>query len=355
MSPKRFPVLIVNTKRPERLIDTARNASRLRERVIDTSRGKILIARLVGSAQAKDLSVPPNGVGFGRIRHFKRVTAPGWPSNPLPIDPACRSLGLPSTNVLSVQAFQNAACAWRCWYCFVPFDLLAGDPKKGAWLSAEELVDLYQNTVDRPAAIDLTGGSPDLTPEWPLWMMRALRARQLEQSVYLWSDDNLSTDYYWQFLSPDDRTEIAQYRNYGRVACFKGFNEASFSFNTQARSSGFDRQFELMRRLLDEGLDCYAYATFTGPEEQGIDASMSTFVDRLQGLHPNLPLRTVPLRIEVFSPVESRMNDARQLSLQVQERAIGAWNEEMARRFSAAERAQDITEVICGRERLCRI
>ena len=246
MSQKKF-LPVVGTQNPaRRLIDTARVASQLRARVIDTLGRKVLITRLEGSAQAQDLSVPPNSTGFGRIRHFRRAAAAGWPSNPLPIDPACRSLGLPETDLLRVQAFQNAACAWRCWYCFVPFNLLAGDPAKGAWLSAEELVDLYLNEADRPVAIDLTGGSPDLTPEWPLWMMRALRARQLDQSVYLWSDDNLSTDYYWQFLSPEDREEIAQYRNYGRVACFKGYDADSFSFNTHAAPEAFDRQFDLM-------------------------------------------------------------------------------------------------------------
>lgn len=355
MSPKRFPVAVEIPPRPEsragRLIDTASNASRLRARTIDTERRRILIARLEGSAQAKDLSVPPNGGGFGRIRHFRRTTAPGWPLNPLPIDPACRSLGLPRTDLLRVQAFQNEACAWRCWYCFVPFNMLAGDPKKGAWLSAEDLVEFYANSPERPVAIDLTGGSPDLTPEWPLWMMQALRARGLEGEVYLWSDDNLSTDYYWRFLTPEDRAEIVRYRNYGRVACFKGFDEQSFSFNTQAEPAAFKRQFELMGRLLDEGIDCYAYATFTGPDGTVVAEAMPRFVDRMQMLHPNLPLRTVPLRIEAFSPVAPRMNEARRGSLEVQERAIEAWNKEISQRFSAAERAQDISEVACGRER----
>lgn len=355
MSQKKFPAAVEAQTRPERLIDTARAASRLRAKVVDTERHKILIARIEGSAQARDLSVPPNGAGFGRIRHFRRATAPGWPANPLPIDPACRSLGLPQTDVLRVQAFQNEGCAWRCWYCFVPFNLLAGDPTKGAWLSAEELVDLYLTTDDLPAAIDLTGGSPDLTPEWPLWMMRALQERHLDNSVYLWSDDNLSTDYYWQFLSPGDRAEMAEYRNYGRVACFKGFDASSFSFNTQAEPAAFDRQFELMGRLLNEGLDCYAYATFTGPHADGVDRAMTNFVDRLQALHPNLPLRTVPLRIEAFSPIEPRMNESRRASLEVQERAIEVWNGEIARRFTSAERALNVTEVPCGRKRVSGI
>jgi hypothetical protein len=216
-------------------------------------------------------------------------------------------------------------------------------------MTSDELVECYARAPDRPVAIDLTGGSPDLTPEWPLWMMRALQRRGLDQQVYLWSDDNLSTDYYWRFLSETDRAEMAAYPHYGRVACFKGFDSESFAFNTRAHPEAFDRQFELMRRLLDEPLDCYAYATFTGPTGLNIVSKVRRFVDRLQHIDRNLPLRTVPLRIEVFSPVRKRLNELRRASLEVQEQAIQAWNQEIEARFTAAERAGNISEVVCGR------
>jgi uncharacterized Fe-S cluster-containing radical SAM superfamily protein len=329
-------------------IDTARAAERLRERVIDPSNRRVLVSRLAGSAQAQDFTLPANCGGFGRVRHFRRATAPGWPSNPLPIDPAAKALGLPHTDLLRAQAFQNAACAWRCWYCFVPFELLAGNADRGQWFTVDELLDLYLSEADRPAVIDLTGGSPDLTPEWVPWMMEALRARALDRSVYLWSDDNLSTDYAWRYLSAEQRKIMAEYPNYGRVACFKGFDAASFAFNTRAAPDAFEAQFELMGRLLALGLDCYGYATFTGASSSGISAAMARFVDRLQRLDENLPLRTIPLHIDPFTPVKPRLNDARREALTVQEAAIAAWNEELERRFSETERALPITEVPCG-------
>lgn len=332
----------------KRTIDTDRTAGLLRSRILSQSTSRILMARIEGSSQARDLTVPPNSGGFGRIRHFKRQTARGWPPNPLPIDPACSRLGIPKVDVMRVQAFQNAGCAWRCWYCFVPYDLLAGDPKKGAWLSAKELIDQYMVTENRPPVIDLTGGSPDLVPEWSLWMTRELRARGLEDQVYVWSDDNLSTDYFWTHLSESERSEIVSYRNYGRVGCFKGFNEKAFCFNTNAGASAYVRQFEIMRRLVAEGIDCYAYATFTAEAASDLQHSMSEFVDRLQAIHVNLPLRTVPLRIEPFSPVVPRLTQARQNSLAIQEEAIAAWNAELQSRFSAEMHALPIEEVPCG-------
>jgi len=330
------------------LINTARTAEQLRQRIIDTSTRRVLISRLAGSAQAQDFTLPANCGGFGRVRHFRRNTASGWPSNPLPIDPAAKALGLPGADVLRAQAFQNAACAWRCWYCFVPFELLAGNPDQGRWFTADELLDLYIAEADRPVVIDLTGGSPDLTPEWVPWMMEALYRRGLDRNVYLWSDDNLSTDYLWRHLSTEQRQTMVAYTNYGRVACFKGFDEASFAFNTRAAPDSFDMQFELMKRLLALGIDCYGYATFTGEDGVGISAAMASFVDRLQLLDENLPLRTIPLHIDAFTPVKARLNDARRGALEVQDDAIAAWNEELERRFSTIERTRPITEVPCG-------
>ena len=85
--------------------------------------------------------------------------------------------------------------------------------------------------------IDLTGGQPDLVPEWVPWMMRALQESGFEDRVYLWSDDNLSNDYFWRFLSPADQELVATWPMYGRVCCFKGYDPTSFAFNTAAMST----------------------------------------------------------------------------------------------------------------------
>jgi hypothetical protein len=175
-------------------IDTAKFAAHLRAQAIDTDGGRVLISRLAGSDQEPDLSAPTNCNGFGRVRHFRSTTSPGWPANPLPIVPACTALGIaPAPEMMRAQVFQNAACAWRCWYCFVPEDLLKADPRRSAWFTADQLIELYRREADRPLIMDLSGGSPDLVPEWTPWMMRALVRAGLDRSTYLWTDDNLST------------------------------------------------------------------------------------------------------------------------------------------------------------------
>ena len=127
----------------------------------------------------------------------------------MPIDPACKALGTGSVDVLRAQVFQNAVCNWRCWYCYVPFALLSGNPTHSEWLAPTTMIDLYLDQPDPPRVIELTGGQPDLTPEWVPWMMAELRSRKLERSVYLWSDDNLSSNYFWRYLSDASRELVA--------------------------------------------------------------------------------------------------------------------------------------------------
>ena len=317
----------------------------LATRGIDVHAKRILVTNFKGTEQERDFSEPTNCRGLGRIRHFNRVTSQGWPSNPLPIDPACRALGLPRSDVLRAQVFQNAVCNWRCWYCFVPFSLLSANPQNSQWVTPSELVDLYLDQPARPAVIDLTGGQPDLTPEWVPWMIREIQSRGLQDQVYLWSDDNLSTDYFWRHLAIEDIELLRNAKNYGRVACFKGFDEESFAFNTLADGSLFNRQFHLFRRFLDIGLDLYAYVTLTSSNPVGVAGRVRRFVDRLQMVHEKLPLRTVPLEIQMFTPVHGRVKAEHRRAFRVQRMAVEAWRTEMERRFSLQERGLPITEV----------
>ena len=127
-----------------RAIKTYEKSLHLRELAIDVKKRQVLISRLAGSEQEVDFSQPANCDGFGRIRHFRSHTPRGWPKNSLPISPACKALGIiPVPDVMRAQVFQNAACAWRCWYCFVPYALLSANPAHSEWISPERLIELY--------------------------------------------------------------------------------------------------------------------------------------------------------------------------------------------------------------------
>ena len=331
------------------VINTEALSTRYRAASIDITEKRLLITNFYNTQQEKDLSEPPNCGGVGRVRHFRRsLDNSNWTLNPLPIDPACKALDLPSTDTIRAQVFQNAACNWRCWYCYVPFELLNANPDYSEWLSPSELIDCYLNQKNPPPMIDLTGGQPDLIPEWIPWMMAEIQNRGLEKKIYLWSDDNLSNDYFWRFLSDADIELVATYKKYGRVCCFKGFNTESFAFNTRAEPELFEQQFNLMKKLLKLGIDLYAYTTFTTPSKEGIAADINCFVDRLQILDENLPLRTVPLKIQEFTPVKQRINTAITDALYNQQIAIEAWQNELESRFSCEKRTINIADVPLG-------
>lgn len=314
-------------------IDTETLSLRYRRAAIEVDGQRLLMTNFHGSQQERDLSEPANCAGFGRIHHFKLGDGKNWPRNPLPIEPAKRALSLEDDCQIRAQVFQTSVCNWRCWYCFVPFGLLNANPCQSAWLTPPELVDLYLAEYPRPPIIVLSGGQPDLTPEWIPWMMDELQSRALAESVYLWSDDNLSTDYFWKYLTASTQRQIQEFRNYGRVGCFKGIDKESFAFNTNADPDLFDQQFELFRRFCDLKLDLYAYVTFTTPQSDALDLSVSNFVDRLQQIHPLLPLRTVPLEIRRFTPVDDRLREDQIAALQNQYLVARMWQIELTRRF----------------------
>src|SRR5690349_12664266 len=188
-----------------RLIDTPIASEQFRSRVLNLDKREVLISRLAGSGQEADITTPTNCGGYGRVRHFRLATSGGWPPNPLPIVPASRALGLSSPpEVMRAQVFQVAACPWRCWYCYVPYNLLRADESRSRWFSCTELVAAYQNQNDPPSIIDLSGGSPDLVPEWTVWIMDALEAAGLSSSTYVWTDDNLSSSCLLDGLPKSD-------------------------------------------------------------------------------------------------------------------------------------------------------
>jgi uncharacterized Fe-S cluster-containing radical SAM superfamily protein len=324
------------------IIDTEELSLKFRHKAINIDNKTLSITNYAGSDQEKDLTEPANCNGFGRIRHFKLNPASDWPLNPLPIIPAVKYLGINETDMLRAQVFQNSVCNWRCWYCYVDFKLLNGDSRFSKHLSCNDLLDLYEKEPNPPLLIDLSGGQPDLTPEWVPWMMEALRSRGLENKIFLWSDDNLSNDFFWRYLSPIQINMIVEYKMYARVCCFKGIDEHSFSINTKAEPKLFYQQFDLFKRLKDLGIDLYAYITLPAPGDTDFDKVIPAFLDRIQDIDERFPLRIVPLKIFEFGPSKSRNDIDKPDLMSGQAKAIQVWQREMERRFSSDLRSLPI-------------
>lgn len=213
----------------------------------------------------------------------------------------------------------------------------------GDLIPVTTMVDLFQNGPSRPIAVDLTGGQPDLTPEWTVWFIEELMNHHIDD-VYLWSDDNLSTDFFWKYLDSSQIGLLSSYPLYGRACCLKGFDSDSFSFNTGVPSALFDNQFELLERLYrDTAIDIYLYVTLTCPNTKNLENKLSHFTDRLQKISETLPLRTVPLRIQKFTPTQ--LDPKREEALDNQFVAVGAWKDELGKRFTPEQLSIPIPDV----------
>jgi uncharacterized Fe-S cluster-containing radical SAM superfamily protein len=315
------------------VIDTDATSEQLRAAAIDAEARTILISRLEGSDQEHDLSLPTNCDGYGRIHHFNETGGEGWPPNPLPWLPAQEYLGLERVpdHGASAQVFQNAVCNWRCWYCFVPFNLLRADPDRSAWRSAEWMVDAYLALEERPPILDLSGGQPDLVPEWALWTLEALADRGADATTFLWSDDNLSNDYLFRYLNDDQLSRLADHPGYGRVGCLKGFDHDSFAFNTSAEPALFDRQIELVGRLWDLMPKLWLYITVTtSTVPADLESKLYDMLARLADIDPALPRRVVPLRIYPFRPTRRRMREAETAAIDNQDVVMAHWHQALA-------------------------
>ena len=330
----------MSTQKP---LDSQKLAERLREKSIDRQARAIRMTKFPGSAQATDLSLPPNCGGFGRIHHFRLEPDPNWVTNPLPTLPTCKYLGLPVTDVLLAQVFQLSACDFRCWYCFVDFSLLAADPKHSDMVTPKQLLQMMLDEKVNSQVVDLSGGQPELVPEYVLWFLEARKELGLEQSHFVWADDNLSTDYTWRYLSETEIAFMAQAHGFARVGCLKGFDAESFTFNTRADGALFDQQIELLGRFVAAGFDQYGYITITTMNTDDLPGKMARLLDEIQNrVHPNFPLRIVPLRIFGFNANANRYIQQAEAN---QFRALEAWLAEVQRRFSATELSTPITEV----------
>ncbi len=304
----------------------------MRDRCIDLAQQRVLISSVGRSTQSADLSVPANCGGLGRIKHFRSSAKGAWPKNCLPGLPASKWLQRPMREETRAQVFQLAGCPLRCWYCYVPFQLLSGNQNVGAWKSANDLLDLYLDEEERPDIIDLSGGAPELVPEWVAWMATEIEARGLSRQVFLWSDDSLTTDLLVRSEMRPLLRKIEGYRGYSKVCCLKGVSTDSFEFTTGASGEGFRRQIDILKRYLVTDIDLYAYITLAFPPQGGIKDAIDALLDELQGVDEAFIGRIVPLRVEQFSNMATRTTDMRSEALRFQDDVIQIWNECLSNR-----------------------
>lgn len=302
----------------------------LRAQLVDMMNQRVLVARIADSIEGNDEYTHVNCAGYGRIRryssfrlHFDRTATQRQPLVP------CRT----NQGTYETQVFQLAGCDFRCWYCFVDDALLRADSTRARWFSADELLELALNEHKTPAVIDLSGGQSELVPEWTVWMMEAIERKGLRGKLAVWSDDNLSCDFFWTCLDANQRRYVGEFPGFTKTVCLKGFDAKGFTANTGAPELFFGRQLEILGRLVSEGLKLDIYLTMLDiPRPMGeAEAVIDNLVNRLFLIHPSLPHRVVPLKIHPFGNMLGRATGRRLSSLGLQVERFQLWNECLAK------------------------
>ena len=153
--------------------DSLQLAAYYRERIIRPQTREVFLSKIPKAEVEGSTHAYINCEGYGMVRRSTTQRS-DWPDIDILPNLVPSKLGITREEAETTQIFRLGACNFRCWYCFVDFRYLKSNPEYGDFMSVEKMVDLYQAQENAPKIIYLTGGQPDLAPEWTFWMMEEL-------------------------------------------------------------------------------------------------------------------------------------------------------------------------------------
>jgi uncharacterized Fe-S cluster-containing radical SAM superfamily protein len=197
-----------------------------------------------------------------------------------------------------VFTFQLNACNYDCNYCYVPLVLKTPNREWGKFFRAKEIVSAFleirkkynlKMNVIRASGGEIFCIAPDLVYE----IYSQIKDRNLDKEIYFWIDTNLSTTKIIKKFERELR-EMFKAKNVGIVGCFKGTCEEDFEILTGRNRKFYKNQFECTKFLLDLKADLYLYlsALAYGKDLKEIKEKLSYFIENLEKINENLPLRT---------------------------------------------------------------
>jgi len=313
------------------------NIEAIRKKIVNTTEHAVKITKLINTIEGADTNCNVNCNGFGRIRKYQQFQL-FFDNSRQRGKKLLRGLN-PETTCYTSQVFQIEGCNIRCWYCYVDDCALAACSEEAEWITVDDMLDLFFQNNTPPYIIDLSGGQPDLVPEWCFWIMQDIEKRGMKDNVFVWLDDNLTTVHLMEnYLTVDEIIYMSSFPKHSRTCCFKGYDENSYTFNTRSSATSLDLQLKNFKKLFDYGFDLYAYVTLTGPRGNVTKDKLSYFMDELQKIHPFLPLRTIPLIIKNFNATSLRLNTTYKEALKEQYLAFEYWDTLLGNRFTFSER-----------------
>lgn len=206
---------------------------------------------------------------------------------------------------------QIGICNFRCWYCYVDYELLSG--RKVLYLTADAIVSQFLEQRQHAKSegkewnvLRISGGEPFLAPDLILDCLRIIKQLHLDRDICIKTETNLSPliKVNDQPLAEEwaDFQELAQYRNLIVHPTLHGISQESLRLNANADPELLDVLFEALKTLIDHRIDIYpSFGSNTVPV-----GDVRYFWGRLKALNKNLPLRIAvrPFRFDYESIVE---------------------------------------------------
>ena len=308
-------------------------------------KNKFLMSKIITNSDKEKRRLNVNCNEFGRIRIFQRKKFSDWNEDPIPMDIISNKMKIGKLNEIPVQMFEVAKCNLHCWWCYLPKQLRNITEEYTKWFSISELFDLFEGEHNNVKVLYLSGGNPELVPEFVYGFMKELDKREKSQEIFLWSDDVLTTDYLVEKMSKEQINYMTKYKNYAKVCCLKGFDNESFEYNTGINGKEFGNQIKRLKICIDIGFDVYGYIILVCKDLNNIEFKIKQIMNRLQEISYFLPLRIIPIKIEKFSAVIERLNKEREQSILNQYQVLKIWNNELKNRFTKAELKCNIADL----------
>lgn len=197
-----------------------------------------------------------------------------------------------------VFTFQLNACNYDCNYCYVPPVLKTPNREWGKFFNAKEIINSFLEIKKKYGlkinVLRTSGGEIFcIAPDLVLEIYFQLKERNLDKEIYFWIDTNLSTLKILEKFENELR-KMFKAKNVGIVGCFKGTCQEDFEILTGRNKEFYKKQFECAKFLIDLDADLYFYlpAFIYGKDLKEIREKLNSFIEDLEKINKNLPLRT---------------------------------------------------------------
>lgn len=312
-------------------MDPIKYAEKLRPRMINLPKKKILLARFTGPTS--QMKWDTKKIFFDFFRTYGRPDE--WGRSPLPIVSfAAQKLNFDIRDCTHSFVFQVNGCNLFCWFCYVNDAINRAIPESGRFFTAREILFYFlvaarkaQFTPEKLNILRISGGEPMLVPEIIVWLIKEIKNLELQNLIYLRVDTNLIPDFYFTKLIEEQRKLIREFPNVGFTGCYKGIDEFEFWKNTKADPKFLSWQFKIHRRYLDEGLDFPAYLVPLFHNHKNLEERIKRFINIFCKEVGEKELKNLwLLEIHGYYPsTKERLTPERKRAIETQEKVKEIW------------------------------